>query len=86
MYEFEDGHEWDDGSDHQQLSCMNSKKKKTLTTFQVSNIVTVNGLKTVRELQSLVYQQNKEKKTDLAEFLINQSPCVTEDKEMLHER
>lgn len=86
MYELEDGHEWDDGSDHQQLSCMKSKKKKTLTTFQVSDTVTVNGLKTVRELPSLVYQQNKEKKTDLAESLINQSPCVTEDKEMLHER
>lgn len=45
----------------------------------MSQIITEKDIKTVRELQSLAYEQKKQRKTDLAEFLINRSPRIVGD-------
>ena len=68
-----------DGSDDEQPFRLKNKKKKKLSAFDVSQIVKEKGLKTMQELQSLAYEQKKEGKTDLAEFLISRSPRVVAD-------
>lgn len=57
-------------------STSKKRRQKKLTTFEVSQISTKKDIKMVRELQSLTYEQKKQGKTDLAEFLINQSPRI----------
>ena len=72
------------GEDYEDISSdievqSRGRKKRKLTAFEVSQIITEKGIKTLRELQSLAYEQKKDGKTDLAEFLINRSPRVVAD-------
>ena len=69
------------GSDEEECDdeVSSSKKKRKLTGFEVSQIITDKGIKTVIELQALAFEQKKAGKTDLAEFLINRSPRVIAD-------
>ena len=45
----------------------------------MSEIVVEKEIKSVTELQALANKQKREGKTDLAEFIVNQAPCVVAD-------
>ena len=55
------------------------KKRRRLTAYEVGEIIVQRNVKTLTELQALAFEQKKEGKTDLAEFLVNRNPKVVAD-------
>lgn len=56
-----------------------TRKRRRLTTFEVTQIIVEKNVKSLLELQALVHQQEKEGKTDLVEFLVNRKPRAVVD-------
>ena len=50
------------------------RRKKRLSAYEVSEVIVERGIKTLTELQALAFEQKKEEKIDLAEFLITRTP------------
>ena len=55
------------------------KAKKRLTAFEVSQVMLTKKIKTMTELQALAYEQTKEGKQDLMQFLLSRSRKVVTD-------
>ena len=78
----EDDQESDDDKDtdkHTSRRSASTRKKKRLTTFEVTEIIVEKNVKSLVELQALAHQQKKEGKTDLVEFLVNRTPRAVAD-------
>ena len=56
-----------------------NKRKKTLTVFEVSQIVVEKGIKLRLQLVALASQQKREGKTDLAKFIANRGAKAVEE-------
>ena len=56
-----------------------TRKRKRLTTFEVTDIIVEKNVKSLVELQALAHQQKKGGKTDLVEFLVNRTPRAVVD-------
>lgn len=69
----------EDIEDAEQMTSKKTRKKKRLSAFEVSEIIVEKKLKSLVELQALAYEQKKEGKTDLAEFLVNRTPRAVAD-------
>ena len=78
--EEEDSDSEQDSEENPQVTSLASKRrKKRLSPYEVSEIIVETGIKTLRELQALAFEQKETGKTDLAEFLITRSPKVVAD-------
>lgn len=78
----EDDQESDDDKDTDMRTSRRSastRKRKRLTTFEVTEIIVEKNVKSLVELQALAHQQKKEGKTDLVEFLVNRTPRAVAD-------
>ena len=60
--------------DTESPSTSRKRKRKRLSAFEVSEIIVDKKVKSLVELQALAYEQKKEGKTDLAEFLVIRTP------------
>lgn len=74
-----DGDNSQSSPDGEQAVTSTARKKRRLSAFEVSEIVVEKEIKNVTELQALAYQQKREGKTDLAEFIVNRAPRVFAD-------
>lgn len=55
------------------------RKRKRMSAFEFSEIITKENIKTLIEVQALAAEQKTEGKTDLAEFLVNRTPRAVAD-------
>lgn len=67
----------DEGSQHR--SARTPRKRKRMSAFEFSEIITKEKIKTLLEVQALAAEQKKEGKTDVAEFLVNRTPRAVAD-------
>ena len=65
--------------DTESPSTSRKRKRKRLSAFEVSEIIVDKKVKSLVELQALAYEQKKEGKPDLAEFLVNRTPRAVAD-------
>ena len=78
----EDDQDSDDDNDTDSRTSRRSastRKRKRLTTFEVTEIIVEENVNSLIELQALAHQQKKEGKTDLVEFLVNRKPRAVAD-------
>ena len=72
-----DGDELADSAN--EMSGRAKRRKKRLSAYEVSEVIVERGIKTLTELQALAFEQKKEEKIDLAEFLITRTPRAVAD-------
>ena len=78
----EDDQESDDDKDTDMRTSRRSasiRKRKRLTTFEVTEIIVEKNVKSLVELQAFAHQQKKEGKTDVVELLVNSTPRAVAD-------
>lgn len=74
-----DGLEDDQSTGSEDARASRPRKRKRMSAFEFSEIVTQENLKTLLQVQALAAEQKKEGKTDLAEFLLNRTPRAIAD-------